>query len=58
MVCYKFEYKLTFRAGYTVVKKSLYNFKYGSNESKMKMPALHTSITYPYSVSKNIFPYI
>lgn len=39
MVCYKFEYKLTFRAGYTVVKKSLYNFKYGSNESKMKMPA-------------------
>lgn len=55
MVCYKFEYKLTIRAGYTVEKNPLYNFKY---ESKMKIPALHTSITYSYSVSKYIFPYI
>lgn len=45
MVCYKFEYiHLQLEQVTVVKKKSLYNFKYRSNEWKMKMPALHTSI--------------
>lgn len=53
MVCYKFEYiHLQLEQVTVVKKKSLYSFKYRSNEWKMKMPALHTSITYSYSVSK------